>query len=237
MRRSTVLPIIALSLAVACDTTNTTAPGPGQPDNPSYSHGGPSETTCEDVVITGTHDNVTVPPGRGCRIVGATILGNVKALLRSRLDVAQSTVHGNIDGDGAERFDLLQSTVGGNIFLTGGGIEDAPFGTPFILVTSVTVLNGDLHILKSTGNSISVTAVVLDKGSMKIEDNVPRGYHIAGNRVAQNLQVFKNKTVFGGTVTGNVVGGNLQCFDNDPPPLGGPNVAQQAQGQCFVGTP
>jgi hypothetical protein len=40
------------------------------------------------------------------------------------------------------------------------------------------------------------------------------------------------KKVKGRKVTPNRVGENLQCFENDPPFIGQPNVAKQAEGQC-----
>jgi hypothetical protein len=45
-----------------------------------------SDSTCVGL-LTGTHDNVVVPPGAACTLVGATVEGNVKALERSTLFV------------------------------------------------------------------------------------------------------------------------------------------------------
>ena len=44
--------------------------------------------------------------------------------------------------------------------------------------------------------------------------------------------MFKNRGPGPKTVQGNTVRGDLQCFENDEPFLGTPNVARKAEGQC-----
>ena len=46
------------------------------------------------------------------------------------------------------------------------------------------------------------------------------------------MQVLRNLGPGSKTVMQNFVG-HLSCFDNSPPFIGGPNNAQQADGQCF----
>jgi hypothetical protein len=130
---------------------------------------------------------------------------------------------------------MANVTVDGNIFITGAGPPTLDIG---LFISAVTVTGGDVHILKTNASAIDVTGVVLRRGSMKLEDNVVLGLSITNNRVAQNLQVFKNQGG-GKTVAGNVVGENLQCFDNEPQAtfVGGPNAARKAEGQCFAGLP
>jgi hypothetical protein len=221
----------AIMLVVgAC--TDITRPPPAQRDlRPSFSHGGPSETVCVGV-ITGTHDNVTVPPGQGCTVSAALVLGNVKALEDSRVGIVGSTIRGNVEGDGPEFIQVFGgTTVDGNIVVTGAGIDPPQSGPTTVALLNVTVTNGDVHVLKTIANAIFMQGVTVSKGSMKLEDNTGGGVQLFNNFVAQNLQVFKNAGDH--IVTGNVVGQNLQCFDNVGTFVGGPNVAEQAQGQCF----
>ena len=71
-------------------------------------------------------------------------------------------------------------------------------------------------------------------GNAFVQENVIGlgGLTIQRNRVAQNLQVFKNTGVGPKRVQLNTVLGNLQCFENLGF-VGGPNFAQRAEGQCF----
>lgn len=220
--------------------TDATQPPP-IPDGPRFSHGGPSETICQ-IFISGTHDNVTVPPGQTCFVSGATILGNVKALQDANLFVLNSTVQGNVEGDGPDALQVFGgSTVGGNIFVTGAGISPPVDGFTTVFIGSVgglggiTTVLGDVHVLKASANTIFVSEVNFVNGSLKVEDNFTLGLLIINNQVAQNLQVFKNESGGFKNVFGNVVGENLQCFENSPPFLGGPNTAKHAEGQCFAG--
>jgi hypothetical protein len=233
--------LTALALGACSDATQP--PATQEEPKPSFSHGGPSETTCTGV-MTGIHHNVTVPPGQTCFLVEATVLGNVKALRDAILSVDLSTVHGNVEGDGPDVFQVgIGSTVHGNVFVTeagnvplpGGGLATVAIGS-LNPEGPITTIGGDVHILKSNGNLIRVGRVNLTGGSMKVEENNVRVFlRIVNNVVAQNLQVLKNRdgSKF---VTDNQVGQNLQCFENSPPFVGGPNTARQAQGQCFVGT-
>jgi hypothetical protein len=80
----------------------------------------------------------------------------------------------------------------------------------------------------------------LSKGNIKVEENTVTsvfgfgaGLRVDQNRVAGDLQVFKNRGPAQKTVQGNTVGENLQCKKNSPPFVGGPNAAKKAEGQCF----
>jgi hypothetical protein len=71
---------------------------------------------------------------------------------------------------------------------------------------------------------------------VKVEDNViaptEEFIFVARNDVEQNVQIFKNTGPGRKRVTENVVEQSLQCFENDPPFIGAPNAARDAEGQC-----
>jgi DUF4097 and DUF4098 domain-containing protein YvlB len=206
------------------------------------------DTICTGVV-TGPHDNVVVPPGAFCTLQGAQVMGNVKVLEDATLQANASRIEGNVQGDKSRGVLLqFQTQVEGD-FQVKGGSQSAAGTTGFDILTRVggdakveenqgrtfidaATVGGDIHVLKSTG-FIEVEFNTVG-GNVKIEDNVPRsGMTIFGNQVAGNMQVFKNRGTAPKQVVLNVVREDLQCFENDPPFVGGPNAAQKAEGQCF----
>lgn len=208
-----------------------------------------NDTPCVGTV-TGMHDNIVVPPGQSCVVSGAIVRGNVKALQDSRLLVTGSNVRGSVEGDKADIVQVVDSTVRENINIKEGGPVAAAPGfflcaggvtTPCeAVVLRVTVEEGNIQIERMEGDVVVRSVGVLSpiRGNVKLEDNfIPAGQFLTvdiGTRVAQNLQVFKNKGPGSKFVLGNTVGESLQCFENDPPFFGGPNVAREAQGQCVA---
>jgi hypothetical protein len=243
MRRSAALPIIALSLAIACDST--TAPDPNQGLGPSLQEG-PSDQECVGFLPPGTYQNVFVPPGAFCVLQSSMVKGNLTAFEHSRLETDITTIRGSLKGLEGSTVSLLRCVVEGNIetdkaFHAGvgactvrGNILVQGTSSSTVRVVGTEVLEGGIQIEKSAGGVV-MGQVIVHKGNVKIEDNAGV-LSIAGIEVAQNMQIFKNAG--GGQVIGNTVGENLQCFENGPGFVGGPNFAAgQAEGQCFVGTP
>lgn len=221
-------------LAGAC-TEITQPPANRGALDPNFSHKGRSETMCTfpDNIITGTHDNVTVPPGQSCFIIGATVLGDVKALEGSQPTIHLSAVHGNVEGDRPGWVQISHSSTVGNVFITGAGVSPPDLQGAFTILMHSTVIGGDVHILKSEANTISIHNVTVQNGSMEVEDNsVLLDLIIQNNLVAEKLQVSMNKGPADKSVTANTVGANLQCFKNDEPFEGRGNAARKAQGQC-----
>lgn len=212
-----------------------TADGPVQVVN--VTHG--SDFTCMGTV-TGSFDNIVVPPGATCIVTNAMVRGNIKALEDAVLAITlNTTINGSVYGDKA---DVLQInnivTIHGNIEMVEGGPHPL-FHELSICGTHLP--NGNIKIIKRDGGiDISPTAFCiaqpnnLDKGSLQVEDNVipGKGIFIRENRVAQNLQVYKNLAL-GSTVMNNIVGQSVQCFENRGPFVGGPNTAPKKEGQCF----
>jgi hypothetical protein len=208
-----------------------------------------TDTTCIGVV-TGTHDNIVVPPGQTCSVTAATVRGNVKALENSRLRISASNVRGNVEGEKADLVQVVSSRVGGNIVVKEGGppVALAPgftgcasavgIVTPCeVFIDGVTV-EGNIQIEKMHGTVWVTDSVAPNpiRGNVKVEDNfvspVEEFIFVSRNEVEQNVQVFKNKGPGRKRVSENVVAQSLQCFENDPPFIGAPNVARDAEGQC-----
>jgi hypothetical protein len=213
----------------------------------------PSATADDSLCVgtlTGTHDNVVVPPGATCFLSGATVRGNVKALADSKLEVFSSTVHGNVEGRAADSVVVTQSTVRENVNIFEGGPAAGPvFGTvACTVVTNIceaavvsSTVTGNVHIEKVTG-SIRVGSILIPtagrpfpNGNVQVYDNVvPAGEDlvVANNSVAQNIQVYKNRGPGQKTVTANNAD-QIQCFENTAPFTGGPNGTGKKEGQCF----
>jgi hypothetical protein len=181
--------------------------------------------------LTGTFDNVFVPVGKTCTLANSTVHGNVKALPNSRLFMRNNRVGGNIDGDEAILVQVRGGTVEGSI-----QIKDS--NSPTALgaeVSSGTVLTqGNIQIQEMNTGGILIADVRLSKGNIKVEENVTgSSFKIVRNRVAQNVQVFKNRGTNEKFVRNNTIGQIIQCKENQKPFVGGPNTAGDAEGQCF----
>jgi hypothetical protein len=192
--------------------------------------------------LTGTFDNVIVPPGTTCVLESSTVLGNVKALESSRLLIRDSTVGGSVDGDKADSVQIFSSTVHASVSIKEGGPADPPapnfnvcgFGMNFttceVLIVFTTV-QGGVQIEKMAGDI--VIGALATSGNLKVEENVvPEILLLQNSSVGQNLQVFKNAGPATKLVEGITVGQALQCFDNQPPFLAHGNAAAKAEGQC-----
>lgn len=207
-----------------------------------------SDTPCT-TAMTGTFDNVVVPPGAFCGLTNATVRGNVKALQDAVLVITlNTTVGGSVYADKADALQIRNATIQGNIEMVEGGPH--PFYRE-VAICGTTLPNGTIKIIKVTaegtppvsGIDLSPTAGCLPptpnnvaKGNLQIEDNLLLGTAFLSitNIVMQNLQVYKTGGLTGPkTVVGNTVGESIQCFENDEPFVGSPNEAKKSEGQCM----
>jgi hypothetical protein len=103
------------------------------------------------------------------------------------------------------------------------------------MLIGTTVQEGNVKIEKMIGDVV-VSGSSVQKGNLQLFENQTvtglLGIRVQNTEVAQDLQVFKNRGPSPKVVTGNTVGENLQCFENDPPFTGQPNVAKKAERQC-----
>lgn len=181
--------------------------------------------------LTGTFDNVFVPVGKTCTLVNSTVKGNVKALPDSRLFMRNDRVAGNIDGDEAILVQVRGGTVGGSIQIKEA---NSPNALGAAVYDGTVLTQGNIQIEKMNTGRIRIADVVLRKGNIKVEENVTHTrLDVIRNRVAQNVQVFKNRGDGPKFVRNNVIGQIVQCKENEEPFVGGPNQAGDAEDQCF----
>ena len=204
---------LGLALATACDsaqepnrTTGDSAAAPGDAAT------GPINTdenfNCRGTV-RGTFANVFVPTGATCSLQRSTVNGNVLAREGSRLYVSDTRVAGNIDGVEARVVQVKGGSLGGSIQIADGSSA------------------GELGAAVYGGT-------VLTQGNIKVEENsIGSSLEVAGNYVAQNIQVFKNRGTGQKSVRDNRVLQIVQCKENTAPFVGGPNDAAEAEEQCF----
>jgi hypothetical protein len=212
------------------------------------------DTECTGV-LTGEHENVIVPEGADCTLSGARVSGDVQVREEGTLLSQGATIDGSVLGPNV-RWIVLQfeTQVGGDVRIKGA---NAGFESGFDVNVRV---GGDALIEKNQGSVFVDGAIVEGNlevsknipsrrihvefntvgGNIKVEKNViqsPIFMSVLGNQVTGNLQVLKNTGTGSKQVVNNTVSENLQCFDNDPPFVGTPNVAQQAEGQCSATPP
>jgi hypothetical protein len=226
-RRLASSPILAGLVLLACSEARTpTEPTVGQPSLAVTS----GTTRCVGL-LSGTFENVEVPPGATCFLNGSRVLGSVKALEDARLFVVESDVRGNVDGDKADVVHVVVSTVGGNIQIKEGTSPGASGASIF----GTFLEQGNLQIEKMSTGSISMSHTFLAKGNIKLEENSTT-FEFAVNASGApsgNIQVFKNSGTGINFVAENLAQA-IQCFENRLVPfIGGPNTAPTKQGQCF----
>lgn len=212
---------------------------------------GAAETTCTGT-LTGAHDNVLVPPNTFCTINNATIKGNVKALVDSHIRINNSMVGGDVDGDRAEEVRLINTTVGGSIQAKEGETPNAQGSMSDVAICNTTVTTGNIHVEKMAGSIVIgrtrapggclpnrlhvgnlqvfenlIVQNALNNTGLDLQGNMVGSTDTAGNRRGGDLQVYKNKGTGVKFVQGNnVVNGVIQCYENDPPFTGGPNIGR-----------
>jgi hypothetical protein len=187
--------------------------------------------------------------GADCFLSGAIVRGNVKALRGAALFSNVNRIAGNLEGDRPRFVGSVGDTIGGNVHVSGAtGMPGFPFDSLSInvFVCGAQVTDGNVIVEKSRNGTV-VVGTQLEvcqgnnvAGNIKVADNFipfPEVLAVARNTVGGNVQVFKNTGSGGKNVIGNVVRQNLQCKRNDPPFIGGPNVARKAGGQCFATPP
>lgn len=198
-------------------------------------------TTCVGV-FTGRAEDVVVPTGQLCLLLGAQIEGNVLAEKFSSLGVhGGTTIEGNLLGDGAAGITVAHSRVGGSVRMTGGAdfaAISATIGGSLVVEglrgTEININTNDIGGgLALVGNS-SIVSIHLSRnniGEGAVEQgNVTPDHEVLQNAVDGTLQ-FDGNAGFS-NISGNVVDGDLHCEGNAPPPVGAGNVAENASGQC-----
>jgi hypothetical protein len=193
---------------------------------------GDRQCTSGNPIVGQTVENVVVPKGERCTIMGSTVNGNIKALEDSTLDASANTIKGNVEADKAEKLTLADNDIGGNVTLKEG---ETPDGDDVDIDGNV-LSKGNLKVEKVSGD-ISITDNTVAKGDLEVIDNTigdDYGLVVDGNTVAKaSLKVLKNKGQGDKSVTNNDGGDVLECKDNDDPFTGGPNGTwKEKKDQC-----
>jgi hypothetical protein len=196
----------------------------------------PDDTTCVGLLPPGVYENIVVPRGASCTILGAnvtTIRGNILALPDSALDVRDARIHGNVHGDHAENLELHRNTIGGNVHISDG---ETPHPQIDVMVRGNTLTAGDIWVERMAGD-VTVDQNNVQAGNIQAQEMLAAGapneeFRVMTNTVAGNIQVFKVMGPRLKFVTNNTVRENLQCRLNDPPFVGTPNLAAHREGQC-----
>jgi hypothetical protein len=200
---------------------------------------------CNGVLTGPIPGNVVAPPGSVCTLFNAQIAGNVFAYEASTLAADATEIVGNTTVRGATSASFLQSFVGGNfksfdtghtsidLFSNVGGDTEVIEGGGFSL--TISEIDGNLKVERTSG--LIEVGDTLIRGEAQFFDNGALGpaasLDVVDNAVLGNLQVYRTRGLLPKVVAENRVGQNIQCFENDQPFVGGPNEAQQRQGQCF----
>jgi hypothetical protein len=149
--------------------------------------------------------NLIVPDDATCVLAGTTVQGGIVVKSRANLDATNVTATGGVQGESPA------SVL----------IRDSRFGNSISLRKAEDVNNPDAGKIGISGTNVN--------GDIQLEEN-REPISLRGNEIIGSIQA--NKNTGGLEITGNQIGNGLQCQDNNPPPVGGGNVAKQKQGQC-----
>jgi hypothetical protein len=133
-------------------------------------------------ILEGTYNNVEVPKGNFCLLLGATVLHNVIANGAQQLGIDNSKIGGNVEAHHVtDNGWLCGSTVGGNVDVSNSGqstaepgswfIGDASWCTPQFDPVPGNYIGGSLHFNNNaSGGSISNNDIEHD---LACEHNTP----------------------------------------------------------------
>lgn len=229
-----IVPCVLVALACSDATGPDRMPTPREP---RLASGGGGNTRCVGTLPPGTYQNVTVPEDARCVLEHSTVLGNVTAREGSRLTMFNVRVLENVHGLKADAveitaFPLGAGSVGENIHIHGA--ESPEPGSTTVVINTVEVMHGNIHVENNNASGIVILNNSVREGSIISQRNNAVFFHtIQDNRVGQNVLVFRNTGPGPKSVDHNFVAGAVMCFGNEQPFVGGPNVAERTEGQCF----
>ena len=175
---------------------------------------------CGSTVGQVTKDNVYVPPGATCTLIGTRVKGNITVDSNARLYANAVHVDGNIQTVGpATRVNVSSgSFVGGSIQIKQSGAADISG----VDINSDLLFDDNTRSLNAAGNIIG--------GNLQAFQNTG-GVSIFNNRIGGNLQCKEN--IPAPTGGGNVVAGSMedQCVNfGGTPPMPPPPSGQNCSG-------
>lgn len=196
-----------------------------------------ADRTCRgelsNIIVSGT---VYVPSGATCNLTNVAVRGDVKLGTASNVRIYGRGVFGNVQGESAPGTIVIHNTrIYGNVQTKGAWS---------VRITRAKV-NGDVQAERNLrqlyvanaaiGGNVQTKYMPLRIESTSVGGDIQhvegRTSFIVRNRVAGNVQVFKNRLEQ--RVSYNTISGNLQCKENVPRPVGGKNtVSGSKEDQC-----
>lgn len=196
-----------------------------------------------------TVDNVVVPSGSVCTMVGTQVRGSVRVDPGATVQIWLADIRGNVNSFSPFFVDLYSTHVGGSYLNTGGAADNDICGSridgnlqlertrgndrigvgsivTFCAPNFANTIGGNLIAEKVAGTTATIRGNTVG-GTLQVQKG--RNNVITNNTVRQNLQYFDNAF---GQIIGNTIGEDLQCQNNSPAPVGAGNTARQKQGQC-----
>jgi len=192
--------------------------------------------------------NVTAFPRSRLFMRQVGVGGNVKGLADSIVQISalpgRTEIRGDVIGDKVDYLELQFSgnIVHGDVKVTGRGTVPAADAALGVNICGAVLPNGNIQIEKMTvagfgiyvSNAFCSALTFVNNGTVKVEDN-----HILGDATLDvgeqviangNLHVFKNTGPGVKSVQFNSVeNGDIQCYGNEAPFVGGPNVGHAPQ--------
>ncbi len=190
-----------------------------------YSPAMADDLICDNTPLTpftGSADNVEVPPGARCFLLGANV-DNVKVF--GSLAANTTVIRGNVQGEPGHGFVRLGpggggNTVQGNVQIKGGvgGVFLGAFGDNSLVWG--TIIQGNVDAKRNLNGLVFLDTMI--GGNLKVKENTG---------------IITPGFPFSASIGGNTIGGNLQCTSNSPPPIvspsAGPNtVGGKKKDQC-----
>lgn len=118
------------------------------------------EVTCRGTLGAVTVDDLRVPDGASCRLVGTTVEGTITVGTGSRLATVRVVVEGNIQAEGFDRVVVRNgSRIGGSIQLVQGGSAKVLRST----------VNGDVQLFGNSGPVLARGNTI--DGNLQCKDN------------------------------------------------------------------
>ncbi|GAA2863958.1 hypothetical protein GCM10010517_23100 [Streptosporangium fragile] len=154
------------------------------------------ERSCRGIIRAVTLDDVRVPKGASCTLVGTRVKGNIRVERNATLVAREVGVDGNVQGEGARAV----SVVGGSVVR--GSVQVKQGGAATVVSSRI---NGDIQLdanhryLRVNGNRVG--------GNIQVVGN-RNGAQIHRNSVKGNLQCKENRPK--PTGSGNAVGGDKE---------------------------
>ncbi|MCB0116590.1 MAG: hypothetical protein KDD84_20975, partial [Caldilineaceae bacterium] len=150
----------------------------GEPQVPTPPGG--NSVTCQGFIGAGSYQNITVPDGGICNLVGARASGDVTVGSGATLKASRLVVDGHVQAQGAAVVTIHNSSiVGGNVTVNGG---DSATVDGVLILGDLTV-EGNRRALAVTGNQVG--------GAVQITGN-QSGLVVRSNTVTGALQCQNN---------------------------------------------